>query len=76
MAARLATRRGEHRWLERVIFRTDEVMTILRGRGCMPYCGSSQEAVPPPVEAVGEPAAIDGPQARDVIVDIVQVQRN
>ena len=40
------------------------------------YCGSSQEAGPPPVEAVGEPVAIDSPQARDVIVDVMDIQRD
>jgi hypothetical protein len=38
--------------------------------------GSRQEAGPPPLEAVAEPVAIDGPQARDVIVDVVDVQRD
>jgi hypothetical protein len=40
------------------------------------FAGSSQEAGPPPVEAVGEPVAIDGVQARDVIVDVMDVQRD
>ncbi len=44
--------------------------------GRLPYCGSNQEAGPPPVEAVGQPVLIDGPQARDVIVDVVDIQRD
>jgi len=36
----------------------------------------SQQAGPPPTEAVGEPVVIDGVQARDVIVDVMDVQRD
>src|SRR5215472_8537131 len=36
----------------------------------------SQEAGPPPLEAVGQPVVIDGAQALDVIIDVVDVQRN
>ena len=38
--------------------------------------GSGQEAGPPPVEATGQPVAIDGVQARDVIVDVMDIQRD
>jgi hypothetical protein len=31
---------------------------------------------PPSLEAAGEPVAIDGVQARDVIVDVLDVQRD
>ena len=34
---------------------------------------SGQEAGPPPLEAVGQPVVIDGAQALDVIVDVVDV---
>jgi hypothetical protein len=37
------------------------------------HSGSSQEAGPPPEEAVGKPVVIDGVQARDVIVDELDV---
>jgi hypothetical protein len=37
------------------------------------HSGSSQEAGPPPVEAAGQPMAIDGMQARDVIVDVMDI---
>ncbi len=38
--------------------------------------GSSQETGPPPVEAVGKAVAIDSVQARDVIVDVMDIQRD
>jgi hypothetical protein len=45
------------------------------GHGRVTYCASSQEQGPPAAEAVSERVAIDGPQARDVIVDVVEIQR-
>ena len=38
--------------------------------------GSSQETGPPPIEAVSKPTVVDRPQARDVIVNVMNVQRD